>query len=77
MLSLCCYAGFSLVLENGDYGLVVVHRLLIAVAFLVAERGLLGGQASIAAARGLDSQSAATTEPQLLKPISPRARALE
>ena len=53
MLSLCCYAGFSLVLENGDNGLAVVHRLLIAVAFLVAERGLLGGQASIAAARGL------------------------
>ena len=53
MPNLCCYAGFSLVLENGDYGLVVVHRLFIAVAFLVAECGLSDGQASIVAAHGL------------------------
>ena len=53
MLSLCCHAGFSLVLENGDYGLVVVHGLLIAVTSLVTEHGLSGGQASIVAAHGL------------------------
>ena len=37
VLSLHCYAGFSLVVANGNYSLIVVHRLLIAVASLVAE----------------------------------------
>ena len=32
--------GLSLVMESGDYSLVAVHRLLIAVAFLVVEHGL-------------------------------------
>ena len=35
--SLHCCAGFSLVVANGNFSLVVVHRLLIAVASLVAE----------------------------------------
>ena len=32
--------GLSLVMESGDYSLVAVHRLLIAVASLVVEHGL-------------------------------------
>ena len=40
VLGLCCCAGFSLVVVNGGNSLVVVHGRLIAVASLVAERGL-------------------------------------
>ena len=36
---LCCL-GFSLVSESGGYSLAAMHGLLIAVASLVAERGL-------------------------------------
>ena len=39
VLSLHCCAGSSLVLANGNCSLVVVHRLLIAVASLVASKG--------------------------------------
>ena len=39
-LGLCCRAGFSLVSENRGYSLVVLHRLLIAVASFAAEHGL-------------------------------------
>ena len=35
MLCLCCCAGFSLVVMNGGYSLVVVSGLLIAVASLM------------------------------------------
>ena len=35
---LCCCVGFSLVEANEDYFLVVVHGLLIMVAFLVEHR---------------------------------------
>ena len=45
---------FSLVVERGGYSLVVVHRLLIAVASLV-EHGLWFAQASVAVAHGLSS----------------------
>ena len=40
VLGLCCCKGFSPVAGNGDYSLVVVCRLLIVVASLVAEHGL-------------------------------------
>ena len=40
VLDLCCYAGFSLVVESRGYSLVAVHELLIAVASLVVEHGL-------------------------------------
>ena len=40
MLSLHCSMGFSLVAASRGYSLVVVCRLLTAVASLVAERGL-------------------------------------
>ena len=40
LLGLHCYTGFSLVVASGICSLVVVHRLLIAVASLVGERGL-------------------------------------
>ena len=53
---LCCCTGFSLVVEGwGGYTLVAVLRLLIAVAFLVAEHALQGTRASVAAERGLSS----------------------
>ena len=37
VLGLCCCVGFSLVVASWCYSLVVVCRLLIAVASLVAE----------------------------------------
>ena len=40
VLGLCCHAGFSLVAESRGCSLVVVHRLLIAVASLVADHTL-------------------------------------
>ena len=40
MLGLHCYVGLSLVAMSGSYSLVVMHRLLIAVASLVVEHGL-------------------------------------
>ena len=40
VLGLLCYVGFSLVVMSRGYSLVVVLRLLIAVASLVAEPGL-------------------------------------
>ena len=40
VLGLHCRAGFSLVVASSDYSLVVVHRLLIVVASLVAEHSL-------------------------------------
>ena len=40
VLGLHCCTGFSLVLVSGNYSLVVVSRLLIAVAFLAAEHEL-------------------------------------
>jgi len=39
--------GFSLVVASGGYSLIVVHKLLIAVASLVAEHRLQGTQASV------------------------------
>ena len=45
--------GFSLVAESGGYSPVAAHRLLIAVASLVAEHGHWGMWASAVAARGL------------------------
>ena len=44
--------GFSLVAVNRGYSLVVVLRLLIAVASVAAEHRLYGTQASVAAALG-------------------------
>ena len=38
--SLLLCSGFSLIGESRGYSLVVVHRLLIVVASLVAEHGL-------------------------------------
>ena len=40
LLSLHCYMDFSLLTVSGGYSLVVVCRLLIVVAPLVAEHGL-------------------------------------
>ena len=40
VLGLHCCASLSLVAKSGDYSLVGLHRLLIAVASLVAEHGL-------------------------------------
>ena len=38
MLGLCCYTGFSLVVAIGDYYLIAVHGLFIAVVSLVKHR---------------------------------------
>ena len=38
VLGLCCCVGFSLVVANEDYFLVVVHGLLIMEDFLVEHR---------------------------------------
>ena len=42
---------------SGGYSQVVVHRLLTAVAFLVAERGLSGARGSVVVTLGLDSEA--------------------
>ena len=47
VLDLCCCTAFSLVVTNGGYSLDVVHRLLTAVASVVAKHGLEGTQASV------------------------------
>ena len=55
MLGLCCCSGSSLVVASGGYSLAMVHRLLSAVASLVAEHRLWGTQTSGLAAHGLNS----------------------
>ena len=40
VLGLCCYTGFSPIAESGDYSLVAVSMLLLAVASLIAEHRL-------------------------------------
>ena len=40
VLGVHCCAGFSLVMASRDYPLAAVRRVLIVVAFLVAEHGL-------------------------------------
>ena len=47
--------GLSPVAMSRGYSLVVIHGLLIVVAFLAAEHRLHGEPASAAAARGLGS----------------------
>ena len=54
VLGLSCCGGYSLVATSeGHSSLVVMCRLLIAVACLVVEQGLLGVQASGVAVSGL------------------------
>ena len=68
----------SLVVVSRGYSLVVVHEFLTAVAFL-AEHGLLGDQASVAATHGLSSCGAWALDALLhlslpgprIKPVSP------
>ena len=59
MLGLHCCTGFSLVAASGVSSLVAVSRLLIAVAFPVAERRLQGVRASVVVAPGLWSTGSA------------------
>ena len=40
VLDFGCCASFSLIEASGGYSLIVVHRLLIAVASLLVEHGL-------------------------------------
>ena len=49
VLDLCCYAGFSLVVESRGYSLVAVHGFLIAVTSLVAEHRLQSMNSVVAA----------------------------
>ena len=53
VLGLHCCAGFSLVVASRGCSLVLVCRLLIAVAFLFAEHGLQGAPASVVVAHRL------------------------
>ena len=53
MLGLCCCSDFSLITAGGGYSPPGVCRLLPAEASLLAELGLQGVQASLAATRGL------------------------
>ena len=55
MLGLCWCARLSLAAAGRGCSLVVVHGLLIVVTSLVAECGLWGLQASVAAARMLST----------------------
>ena len=49
-----CCAGFSQVTTSRGYSLIVVCRLLIQVASLVAEQGLQGMWASVVVECGLE-----------------------
>ena len=62
VLGLGCYADFSLVAEGRGCSLVVVCRLLIAEASLIAEHGLQSSRASIVAASGLINWGSWTAE---------------
>ena len=64
-LDLHCCAGFSLVASSRGYSVVMVCRLLIAVASLVAEHRLWGTRASAAEAPGLRSCSSQALEHRL------------
>ena len=55
VLGLGCCAGFSLVVESRNYSPVAVRKLLIKVASLFSEHGLLSAQASVGEACGLNS----------------------
>ena len=57
-LGLVALCGFSLVVANGGHFLVVVHQLLTAVAFLVADHALQGTLASVVARLGSSSAQA-------------------
>ena len=57
VLGLCCCTWVSLVLASGDYSLVVVCRLLTAVASLVAKHRLWS-MGSVVAAPGLSCSAA-------------------
>lgn len=50
-----CCADLSLVAESGVCSLLVLHELLITVAFLLPEHWLQGTRASVVAALGLSS----------------------
>ena len=65
MLGLLCHAGFPPVEASGNYLLVLVHRLLLAVPFLVVEHKLQGTQALVAVACGASSCSSRALEHRL------------
>lgn len=57
VLVLHCCLVFSLLVAAGDYSLVVVSRLPVAVTTLTAEHGLQGMQALAAAVLRLRAQA--------------------
>ena len=65
MLSLRCYAGFSLVAESGGYSPVAAGGILTVVPSLVAEHRLEEVQASVIVACGLASCSSWAPEHRL------------
>ena len=52
-------------MASRGYSLAAMHRVVIAVAFLVLEHGLKGVRASVAVARGLNSCGSWTLEHRL------------
>ena len=62
VLGLRCFMGFSLALANGDYALVLVHMLLIAVISPVV---VVGMQALVVVAHGLSRCSSQALEHRL------------
>ena len=52
--------------ESKDYSLVGVHRLLVVVASLIAERGLNSTQASVVVSPGLQSKGSGVVEHRLV-----------
>ena len=60
----CCAWAFSSCSEQGLL-FIAMHRLLIAVASLVAEHGALGAQASVVVAHGLSSCGSRALERRL------------
>ena len=55
VLGLCCCAGFSLVAVSGDYSVVAVYEVLIAVVSLALGAPVQGAQASTVGAPRLQS----------------------
>ena len=70
MLGLRCCTGFSLVLMSEGGSLAAVHRLLIAVAFLVAEHGVRSTGSALVAHR-LSCSAACGSSGSGIEPVSP------
>ena len=62
--------GLSLVVVSGGYSLVVAHKLIISIAYLVVERRLQSARASIVTAGELRSCGSQAQEHRLNSCVS-------